>query len=158
MNRTLIQRLVIGCILLPLCAFKACTQDQLTQAAQASDTAAQIVNELQLTETNAYNLQLVPKEDHLFIQREILALSQLGTTTDNCIRNAGNAAGAVVCANSAIDAASQMQAEGATGLKSTSAQQQFALAITGIKSVLQSLLVTLGSPPRPAPPAPTPVQ
>lgn len=136
---------------LGLAGCPSATSAQLQSAAQASDNAAVIVRGLETAEISAHQQGLIPDADHQFIQTEILALAQLGKTTDACIGTAGSAAGAVTCLQTAATTVSQIQAEGATRLKSPQAQQDFNIALTGMKTVLDSLAVVL----QPAPSTPS---
>jgi hypothetical protein len=143
---------ILGMLSLCLLPLIGCPKNasQLQQAAQASENAAIIAQGLEQSEIAAHQQGLIPDADHEFVQQEVLALASLGKTTDTCIANAGTAAGALVCINATITAVEQMQADGATHLKSAQAQQDFSIAISGVKAVLLSIQVQLGGPP-PAP-------
>jgi hypothetical protein len=109
------------------------------KAAQASQNAAIIVQGLETAEIAAHQQDLIPQEDHIFIQTEVLALSQLGKTVDSCIRGAGSTAGTVNCISVAVAQVDQMQNEGALRLRSDRAKQEFSIAISGVKAVLVSV-------------------
>ena len=127
---------------------------QLQKAATASEQAVIVVQGFQQGEILAYNqgkacdgtpnCLVISDEDHLFIQQSVKTIYTLDKTTNTCIAMAGSTAGAVTCANSAIATVSQLQADGAMRLKSPTAKQDFALAMTGAKAALQVISTILG--------------
>jgi hypothetical protein len=102
---------------------------------------------LQASEIAAHAQGVIPDADHKFIETEVLALSQVGKTVDSCIRTAGTPAGTVNCLNVAINEVDQMQSEGSLQLKSSQAQQTFAIAISGVKAVLVSVQTVVSTAP-----------
>jgi len=120
---------------------------QLQQAAQASENAAIIMQGFENAEVAAYQQGLIPAADHQFIQKEVLTVAALGKTTDSCIADATTPGGAAACINTTITELDQINADGGLYLKSTTAKQDFSLAMTGIKTVLASVETMLGATP-----------
>jgi hypothetical protein len=131
-------------------------QTQLQKAATASEQAMVVVQGFQLGEIQAYNqgkacakagsagCVVISDEDHLFVQQSVETVYRLDETTNTCIASAGTTAAAVTCANSAIATITQLQADGATHLKSASAKQDFSLAMIGAKTALNVISTILG--------------
>lgn len=131
-------------------------QSQLQKAATASEQAMVVVQGFQDGETLAYNqgktcaqtgstgCVIISDEDHLFIQQSVRTIYRLDKTTNNCIGAASSSSAAVTCANDAIATITQLQAEGATHLKSATAKQDFALAMIGTKTALNVIATLLG--------------
>lgn len=124
-----------------------CPKAQLQNAAQASENAAIIVQGLETAEIAAHNQGLIPDADHLFIQQQVQSLAAIGKTTDACIGSAGSTGGAVTCINTAIAQVQVIQNNGGLYLKSAQAKSEFSLAISGVETVLQSIVTVLDGQP-----------
>lgn len=120
-----------------------CPNANLQRAAQASQNAAIIVQGLETAEIAAHQQNLIPDDDHQFIQREVLALATLGKGTDSCIAAAANVNGAVSCIRTAVTAVDAINADGALNLKSVKAKQDFTIAMSSVKTVLLTIETTL---------------
>lgn len=125
----------------------------LQKAAQASENAAIVVQELETAEIAAHQQGLIPDADHQFIQQQVLTLSSIGKTVDSCIGAAGTQAGAVVCLNTASGQIAQINANGGLYLKSTEAKQIFSIAMVGLQAALAVVQTELTGQ-TPATPAP----
>ena len=138
-----------------LCGCPA-NQSQLQKAATASREAVTVVQGFQQGEILAYNqgktcaqsgaqgCVVISDEDHLFIQQSVSTIFELDKTTNTCIGAAGSASVAVTCANSAIVAIDQLQAQGALHIKSASAKQEFEIAMIGARTALVIISTILG--------------
>lgn len=136
----------IGALLLVAavaCGLTGCPNATLQRAAQASQNAAIIVQGLENAEIAAHSQGLIPNADHVFVQREVATLAAMGKTTDSCIAGAGSTTGAVACINTAVTQIDKINADGALYLKSTTAKQDFSIAMSGVKTVLLSIETTL---------------
>ncbi len=121
-------------------------QNQLQQAAQASENAAINVQAFENSEIAAHSQGLIPDSDNHFIQEQVATIADLGKTTDSCIAVAGTSQGALTCINSAITAIDSINASGGLYLKSPTAKQDFSIALIGVKGVLVTLETMLGAP------------
>ena len=114
------------------------------KAAQAADIAAASVSGFQRAEIIAHSQGLIPDDDHIYIEQSLLTLGRAGKATDTCIGASLTNAGIVTCVNISLDTANQLQADGALHLKSVKAKNDFSLAMTGVKSALQTIIAILG--------------
>lgn len=127
---------------------------QLQKAATASEQAMIVVQGFQQGEILAYNqgkacagtpgCLVISDDDHLFIQQSVETIARLDKTTNSCIGSAGTPAAAVTCANTAIAAIDQLQADGSLHIKSVTAKQDFSLAMIGAKTALTVIATILG--------------
>ena len=129
-------------------------QSTLQKAAVASEQAMIVVQGFQQGEILAYNqgklcagqpgCVVISDSDHLFIQQSVETIARLDKTTNGCIGSAGTPAAAVTCANSAIATIAQLQADGDLHIKSSTARQDFDLALIGAKTALNIIATLLG--------------
>ena len=112
------------------------TGTQRQQVAQAAENASIVVKNFQQGEIVAYQQGLIPATDHQFIQKELVTVGTVGKTLDTCIRLTTTDSGIVSCANTATSALDQINTDGGLYIKSTSAKQDFALAIIGTKTAI----------------------
>lgn len=130
---------------------------QLQKAATASQQAMIVVQGFQQGEILTYNRGkacqasgvgagciLISDEDHLLIQQSVQAIAEIDKTVNTCIGAAGTAGAAVSCANSAVSQITQLQADGDSHLKSTTAKQDFDIAMIGARTALSVIATILG--------------
>ena len=130
-------------------------------AAKASQVASAAVVAAQQGEITVYNTGqqclaaaqspaqqgaciVIPPDDHQFLQREFVAISELGKTLDSCILGSTTTAGTVACANTALVTVNQINADGALALKSDKAKTTFQLVITSVQVGIQTIQALLG--------------
>lgn len=133
--------LVIGWVGLPLIGCPAGTQQS---AAKASLQVTVVMQSAQQGEIAAHNSGLIPDADHQFIQKQFITLAEADKAANACISAAPNKGAVISCLNAAINTVDGINKEGGTFLKSPAAQANFTLALTSIKSILQTIEVTLG--------------
>ncbi len=141
-------KLLLLLLALPL---TACTPNQEKQAAQAVDSAAAALLAAQQVETAAHNAGLISAPDDLFIQTQFKSLSVIGKTADSCIGNASNQGAAVACLTTAINGVDQINSAGGLALKSATAQADFEMGITAVRTVLAAIETSIGGTPPPVP-------
>lgn len=146
--------LLTAWLALPL-LLTGCPSAQLQNAAQASENAAIIVQGLETAEIAAHGQGLIPDADHLFIQQQVQSLAAIGKTVDACIGGAGTTKGAVACLQTAVTQVQQIQANGGLYLKSTTAKNDFSVAMSGVEGVLTSVEIMLNGTPAATPAATT---
>ena len=132
-------------------ALCGCPSSQQEQAAQAVDNAATALLAAQQVESAAHQQGLISNADDAFIQQQFVSLSTIGNTVDTCIGNASATGAAVTCLNTAITAVDQINTQGGTYLKSTTAKADFELGITAVRTVLASIETVIGGTPPTAP-------
>lgn len=125
------------------------TQQQ--QAAQASLQASTVLKTAQQGEIAAFNSGLIPAADHQLIEEQFENVAQLGKTADSCIGSASGSAGVFTCLNTAISAIDTINTNGGLQLKSAQAKEDYALAMTAVRTVLASIEATMGGTPPTAP-------
>jgi len=87
---------------------------------------------------------VIPPDEHLFLQKEFVAISELGKTLDSCILGATTTQGTVACANTALVTVNQINADGALALKSDKAKTTFQLVITSVQVGIETIQTLLG--------------
>jgi len=117
---------------------------QRGKVAQAADTVSVVVLDFQQGEVISHGAGLITDDDHLFIQRELLAVSRLGKTTDACILSAADSVTTVGCLKSEMATIDQINSEGSIGLKSVKARADFQTAMLGAKAVINGIYTALG--------------
>lgn len=117
---------------------------QRQQAAQAAQNASIIVQGFQQGEIAAHDQKLIPDDDHVFIQKELITLSGIGKTTDSCIATTTTNPGIIACINTAVAEVDQINKDGGLYLKSDKAKTDFQLAMVGVKTALSVISTVLG--------------
>ena len=87
---------------------------------------------------------VITPDEHQFLQREFLAISELGKTLDSCILGSTTTPGIVACANTALVTVNQINADGALALKSDKAKTTFQLVITSVQVGIETIQALLG--------------
>ena len=145
MNRNYAQKVLLlvalGWVGLPLIGCPAGTQQS---AAKASLQVTVVMQSAQQGEIAAHDNHLIPDNEHDFIQRQFITLAEADKAANLCISQAQNKGAVISCLNAAINTVDGINKEGGTFLKSPAAQANFTLATTSIKSILQTIEVTLG--------------
>lgn len=144
MSRT-ISLIGVAVIAFTLCGCPASTTtQQREQAAKASQNISIILQGAQQAEIIAHTQGLIPDADHVFVEQQFQTIAILGETTDACILKAVDTPGTITCLNTAVTAVDQINAQGGLALKSDKAKTDFAVAMTGIRTVLATVSATLG--------------
>ena len=136
--------LAIAAPLLLAISLTGCPAGTQQDAAKASLQVAVVMDSAQQAEIAAHNTHLIPDADHAFIQQQFITLGRADKAANDCISAAPNKGAVIVCINTAVATVDQINQEGGTHLKSDAAKANFNLALTSIKSILQSISVTLG--------------
>jgi len=142
------KRLALLSIFLAL-PLTGCPSATLQKAAQASENAAIIVQGMETAEIAAHTQGLIPDADHQFIQEQVGNLASIGKTVDSCIGAAGSNQAASTCINTALTQVQQIQTNGGLYLKSTTARNDFSIAVSGVEGVLVSIETILNGQPAP---------
>ena len=138
--------------LMALCAtLCGCPSNQQTQAAQAVDNAAIALQAAQSVESAAHKQGLISNQDDLFINTQFRSLSVIGITADSCTRTATSPGAAITCLASAINGVDQINSQGGLSLKSATAQADFQMGISAVRTVLAAIETAIGGTPPPAP-------
>jgi len=132
---------VLGFLAAPMIG---CPAGTTQSAAKASLQVTVVMQSAQQGEIAAHNSKLIPDEEHQFIQRQFITLAETDKAANACISAAPNKGAVVSCLDTAVKAVDSINQEGGTFLKSPAAQANFTLALTSIKSILQTIEVTLG--------------
>jgi hypothetical protein len=132
------------------CLLAGCPAANQQKVAQAVNNISIITAALQQGEISAHQQGLIPDGDHKFVEQQLLSLSQAGKTADACIRTAVNTAGDVACINNVVNTVDQINSQGGLYLKSDKAKTEFQTAMASIKTVLESIEITLGGQPQQA--------
>lgn len=133
--------LALGALALCLCGCPSGTQQD---AAKASLQVTVVMTAAQQVEITAHNSKLVSDSDHEFIQKQFITLAEADKAANSCISQAANTGAVIVCLNTAISTVDQINQQGGTFIKSPSAQANFNLALTSVKSILQTIETTMG--------------
>ena len=141
------KRLIAPILLLALLPLAGCTPNQQKQAAQAVDDAASALLAAQQVETAAHNGGLISASDDLFIQTQFKSLSIIGKTADSCVGGATSTGSAITCLNTAINGVDQVNAAGGLALKSATAQADFQMGISAVRTVLAAIETSIGGTP-----------
>ena len=145
--------LALSASILPLAGCPM-TATQQQQVLKASDEAAIVVAGGQKAETAAFQQGLIPAAEHHFMEQQFASLGQIGKTVDSCVAASGSKGAMLTCLNTAITSVDAINANGGLFLKSTSAKNEYAAVMLGVRTVLASIDATLGGTP-PAAPATT---
>lgn len=124
-----------------------CPAGTQQDAAKASLQVTIVMNAAQRVEISAHNSRMIPDSDHQFIQKQFITLAEADKAANTCISQAANHGAVIACVNTAIATVDQINQQGGTFLKSESAKANFNMALTSIKSILQTISVTLGGTP-----------
>jgi len=131
--------------LLPLAAVLiGCPAGTQQSAAKASLQVTNVLKAAQDGEIAAHSSGLIPDNEHQFIQKQFITLAEADKAANACISAAPNKGAVIACLNTAVNTIDGINQEGGTFLKSPAAQANFTLALTSIKSILQTIEVTLG--------------
>jgi len=145
MNRNYAQKvlllIVLGVVAAPIIGCPAGTQQS---AAKASLQVTVVMQSAQQGEIAAHNSGLIPDAEHQFIQHQFISLAEADKAANACIAAAPNKGAVIACLQTAVNTVDSINQEGGTFLKSPAAQANFTLALTSIKSILQTIEVTLG--------------
>ena len=132
-------------LLLPLAlVLIGCPAGTQRDAAKASLQVTVVMQSAQQGEIAAHNSGLIPDAEHQFIQKQFITLAESDKAANACIAAAPNKGAVIACLNTAVNTVDSINQEGGTFLKSPAAQANFTLALTSIKSILQTIEVTLG--------------
>lgn len=147
MNRNYAQKVLLlvalGWVALPTIGCPAGTQQS---AAKASLQVTVVMQSAQQGEIAAHNNHLIPDNEHQFIQKQFITLAEADKAANACISAAPNKGAVIACLDTAVATVDGINREGGTFLKSPAAQANFTLALTSVKSILQTIEATLGAP------------
>jgi len=121
-----------------------CPAGTQQSAAKASLQVTVVMQSAQQGEIAAHNSGLIPDPEHQFIQKQFITLAEADKAANACISAAPNKGAVIACLQTAVNTVDGINTEGGTFLKSPAAQANFTLALTSIKSILQTIEVTLG--------------
>jgi len=124
------------------CPSTSTTQRQ--QVALAAQNASIIVAGFQQGEIVAFQQNLIPADDHRFIQKELITVGTVGKTLDSCILSTTTNQGIVACASTATAAIDQIYQDGGLYLKSDKAKSTFQLAMVGVKTAISVIGTIFG--------------
>ena len=137
-------RFLLSLLICSSVALVGCSPSQQHNAAQASENAAIILQNLQQAEITAYNAGDIPASDHLFIEQSLTTIAQSGKAADACIASATSNSAVSACVITVVNTVSQINADGGTYLKSTTAKNDFTIAMTGVQSLMQAIVTMTG--------------
>ena len=121
-----------------------CPSGSQQDAAKASLQVTVVMQSAQQGEIAAHNSKLITDEEHAFIQRQFISLAEADKAANLCISQAQNKGAVISCLNAAVSAVDSINQNGSTFLKSPAAQANFNLALTSVKSILQTIEATMG--------------
>ena len=117
---------------------------QRSQVAQALHQTSIVLMDAQQAEIIIYTQGVIPAEDHVFIEKEFVAVAEVGKTTDGCVLTAQDTTTCLLCLKNELGTIDQIQSQGAIGLKSDKAKSTYNSVMLSIRAVVQGIYTSLG--------------